>query len=514
MTEPTTVPPSKKPTLRVLLLYWFRRLVPPLDIRRRAEVQLQLRDSSTPDFDFFMMVVLSSIIATFGLITDSAAVIIGAMLVAPLMSPILGVSLASITGDGKLARDAVASLLRGMAFAIIVAWLLTLASQILPFNPILEIPREVAARTRPSPFDMGIAVAGGLAAAFALAQPGLSAALPGVAIATALMPPLCTIGVGMALGDWRIAGGALLLYLTNLAAIAFAGVLTFFALGFRPQGEGLDQRRVPRSLTVSAALVALLVIPLAYVSAAFLSQGRVDIQIRDVVRQAVERRNAELVSVEHDREGDLLHLDIAIRSPMALAYEDVVDLRDELAVDLQEINLTFSELSINVTVIPSSRLDPAIPPTLTYTYTPGPTPTPTITQTPTATNSPTSTVTPTPEPSPTPSLTPTPALLVVADTGGRGLKLRTGPSGADLARMREGTQLMMLYGYQIEGGLVWIEVMDPDGRIGWVPQYYTRVITLTPSPTLTSTLSEKSTQLHGETPTETLAVTPLPATPP
>src|SRR4030065_208148 len=84
----------------------WRRLVKPINLERRGEVQVQLRESSRPNFDFFLLVVLSCTIATMGLLTDSAAIIIGAMLVAPLMSPIIGLGLASITGDQRLLRFA------------------------------------------------------------------------------------------------------------------------------------------------------------------------------------------------------------------------------------------------------------------------------------------------------------------------------------------------------------------------------------------------------------------------
>jgi uncharacterized hydrophobic protein (TIGR00271 family) len=483
-TQPVPPPlPVKEPTLRLLVRRWFRRLVPPLTLERRAEVQVQLRDASTPNFDYYLLVALSSIIATSGLLTNSAAVIIGAMLVAPLMSPILGISLASVAGDGRLARDGAQGLLRGMAFAVGMAILITLSSQILPFNPIADqqtLPPEIVARTHPSPFDLVIALAGGLAAAYALAQPQLSAALPGVAIATALMPPLCTVGIGLALGDWSAAGGSLLLYLTNLAAIAFAGIVTFVGLGFRPQGAAaLNRRELPRSLMVSAVLVAILLIPLAIVSARFLRQGRESIQIREHVRQEITARGGQLVSVDAMRSGDVLHLEIAARSAQTMAYADVVDLRDDLALRLQTAGVEFGSFSIALSVVPSSRLDPEVPPTLTSTSTPGPTPTPTLTPTPSPTWIPTSTSTPTV----LPTSTPTPAVLAIANTDGQGLVLRSGPFGAVITRLSARTRLTQLYGYQIEGGLVWIEVMDPEGRTGWVPQYYTEVITLTPTTT-------------------------------
>ena len=106
----TTHPPSK-PSLRVRMRHYWRRLIPQIDLDRRAEVQIQLRESSNPDFAFFLLVILSCVIATLGLLTDSAAVIIGAMLVAPLMSPIIGLGLSSITGDARLLQDSAASLI-------------------------------------------------------------------------------------------------------------------------------------------------------------------------------------------------------------------------------------------------------------------------------------------------------------------------------------------------------------------------------------------------------------------
>ena len=114
------------------------------------------------------MVVLSCSIATLGLITDSPAVIIGAMLIAPLMSPIIGIGLASITGEGRLAEASASALLRGALLAILLAIVMTYINRYLPFVVLQELPAEVVARTHPSPIDLVIAMAGGLAAAYAM----------------------------------------------------------------------------------------------------------------------------------------------------------------------------------------------------------------------------------------------------------------------------------------------------------------------------------------------------------
>ena len=141
---------------------WFRKIIKSLPPDKRKDVIDEVTPSASPGFDFFLLVVLSCSIATLGLITDSPAVIIGAMLVAPLMSPIIGIGLASITGNTTLLRNAISALLRGALLAIALATLMTLVNNQLPFFSIQELPKEVLARTRPTPIDLVIAMAGGV----------------------------------------------------------------------------------------------------------------------------------------------------------------------------------------------------------------------------------------------------------------------------------------------------------------------------------------------------------------
>jgi uncharacterized hydrophobic protein (TIGR00271 family) len=459
----------KPPSFRTRLLFRLRQLVKPVTLERRAEVQVQVRDSSQPDFDFFLMVVLSSTIATLGLLTNSAAVIIGAMLVAPLMSPIIGLGLGSLTGDTKLLRFAAIGLARGAALAVLIAVLLAWFNTRLPFITMQDLPSEIMARTRPSPIDLTIALAGGIAAAYALAQPSLSAALPGVAIATALMPPLCTIGVGIAMGRWEVAGGALLLFITNTVTIAFAAMLVFFALGFSPHhvGEG----RLPRSLVVSAVFTAILLIPLSWLSVRFVQQASENRLINQVVTEEVQKLGAELTDLTPFQGNDTLQLTITVRTAKQLSYQDVVKMQQEIAVRLQR------PVSVIVNQVVAAQLDPLIPPTFT------PTPTP-VTLTPTLTATLTATVTPSPTPTLVPpTVTPTPALAKVGNTLGRAIYMHQTPGGPTISRVKDGQYLTVLYGYEVTQGLVWLEVQDQDGRVGWVPQIYLGVVTLTPSRT-------------------------------
>jgi uncharacterized hydrophobic protein (TIGR00271 family) len=147
----------------------FKTLTP----ERRNLVFSELESASSPGFDYFLMVILSCSIATFGLVTDSSAVIIGAMLVAPLMSPILGVSLATVGGKDRMFRKAGVALIEGVILALLLSMLWGWIARILPFGYLAQLPHEVLIRTRPNPLDLWIALAGGAAAAYALAQPRL-----------------------------------------------------------------------------------------------------------------------------------------------------------------------------------------------------------------------------------------------------------------------------------------------------------------------------------------------------
>jgi hypothetical protein len=293
-----------------------------------------------------------------------------------------------------------------------------------------------------------------------------------VAIATALMPPLCTIGIGVALGDWDVAWGATLLFLTNAVTIAASAIALFFVLGFNPRrkpGEGL----LPRSLVISTVLTVILLAPLGYQSYQFVQQAQRSTQINQVVEEEVAKlADVELVSVDSQQNGDTLEIDITLRTFERLSYEDGVALREAIDVQLQQP----VELRINQVV--AALLDPRIPPTQTPTVISSTTATPT----PTATLTPT--VTDTVTPSPTATFTATPAYLELSNTFGQnGVNLRQEPEGPSIAFLPLGSQLRQLYGYQVIDGWVWIEVQDANGRVGWIPQFYTNLVTLTPTPT-------------------------------
>ena len=179
------------------------------------------------DLPFFAVLLLSGAIATLGLVLNSTAVVIGAMLVAPLLGPLLGLSMSLAVGDGRLFVQTAAAVLLG------AAGIVALAAALTALLPVQTVTDEIASRTRPNTLDLGIAIFSGLAGAVVTAsrEARLSASIPGVAVAVALVPPLGVAGFGIAAGQWSITQGALLLFGANLAGIALSGMGVFLLIG-------------------------------------------------------------------------------------------------------------------------------------------------------------------------------------------------------------------------------------------------------------------------------------------
>ncbi|MEE9456654.1 MAG: TIGR00341 family protein [bacterium] len=238
------------------VLNWFKRRVKSTPESRLA--YQDLRDASSPDRGYFVMIAVSAFIATFGLFLDSVAVIIGAMLIAPLMSPVLATGLAVAHGDPKFLRSALVAVAKGAVVAVVCAAVTAV------ITPELAPGKEILIRTRPNLFDLAVAFASGVAGAYTFSSKHLSASLPGVAIAAALIPPLGVVGIGVGFGYHQIMWGALLLFGANLIAIAFGGAVTFIALGFYQKVKGEEGEWRLKSLIGTAVLLGLVTVPMAY----------------------------------------------------------------------------------------------------------------------------------------------------------------------------------------------------------------------------------------------------------
>jgi uncharacterized hydrophobic protein (TIGR00271 family) len=256
-------------------------LLPTLNPEEQIDAYHRMRRAAQPNVNFFVLTAASAIIATLGLLLNSPAVIIGAMLVAPLMSPFIAVAMGIVTGDVRIIRNALTAIIQGTLAAIFLAIASTLIS------PLAEATSEVLSRTQPNLLDLMIALVSGVAGAYAIARKEVSAALPGVAIAAALVPPLGSVGIGVALGDVSIALGALLLYTTNLVAIVFGAAIVFLMLGIRPPRRPERQRWLRQGLIISILSLILVSIPLGIVLYRAVDQGSIESRAQDIIEQYV-----------------------------------------------------------------------------------------------------------------------------------------------------------------------------------------------------------------------------------
>ena len=183
-------------------------------------------ENASFDTAYVVMNVLATIVATYGLLGDSTAVVIGAMVIAMLLGPISGIDLALVDGYKRLLAKVATALGGGILIVLGTAFLVGLFNQEIPAS------REMLERTAPNVFDLMIALGGGAAGAYAIISPRLNVAFVGVAIATALVPPLSVCTLFLARGEFELSAGALLLALTNIVAIQCASSVVFFAHGF------------------------------------------------------------------------------------------------------------------------------------------------------------------------------------------------------------------------------------------------------------------------------------------
>ena len=207
-----------------MVLVLFRNLTE----KDKSEAVERLITGSTPNQDFFFMIILSVLTATFGLLLNNAAIIIGSMLIAPMLYPILSLSLGIIMSDTKLISRAFYTILKAFLFGIFSAFLATL----LFASHFSEITPEVISRTQATIPYVIVAIVAGLAGSFALVKPKLSETLPGIAISVALIPPVAAVGIGMAKFNWVIISGSFLLFIVNLIGIIFASMITFSMMNF------------------------------------------------------------------------------------------------------------------------------------------------------------------------------------------------------------------------------------------------------------------------------------------
>lgn len=319
----------------------------------RIAVYRQVRRASRPDADFYVMITLAAAIASMGLLLNSAAVIIGAMVVAPLMSALVGVGMAIVQGDVWLLRQALRTVLAGILLVIAVSGGLAL---IVPRN---GLTGEMLSRCSPTLLDLGVALVSGAAAAYATARKDVSSALPGVAIAVALAPPLATFGLAACMGYPREAVGALLLFATNLTAIVSAVALVFMWMGFRPNiSEQVRARTFRSGVLGSIGLLVAITIILGLLTAQSIHVNVLRHQVEQHLASEIALLGSDVRLADwqaSSREQGAVHLEIAVEATESIAPEQVLVLQEHLAAALRR------PVSLSLTVSPVTRLDALSP---------------------------------------------------------------------------------------------------------------------------------------------------------
>ena len=251
---------------------------------------------------FAMLIIFASVIATCGLLSDSVASIIGAMIIAPLMTPIMGIVVALVIGSGDRAMRCAVIALSGVVLAVAVGWII---ARVMPFGWDPTTSAQITSRTSPKLLDLVVALASGGAGAYALSRTDVADALPGVAIAISLVPPLNTVGILLAGGEKELAKGAALLFVTNFAAILLAGAVTFIATGLA-EGVGRSPRQLRKSLAVIALLVVVIAIPLRANSQDLWTDVNKEDKARAAVQDWLAPTDWEVYSINVD--GDKIEL--------------------------------------------------------------------------------------------------------------------------------------------------------------------------------------------------------------
>ncbi|MEA3337171.1 MAG: DUF389 domain-containing protein [Chloroflexota bacterium] len=298
--------------------------MPRLTTADRTQVVQSMRASAVPTVDFFVLIFLASAIAVLGLLQNSAAVIIGAMLVAPLMSPILGIAMGMVMGDLQMMWTAIEATAKGLVMAIFVGAVITIVS------PIDSVTNEIMARTEPNILDLMIAMFSGAAAGYAICRKEVAAALPGVAIAAALVPPLTVVGYGLAVSRLDISGGALLLFITNLIAIVLAAAIVFLVLGFLP--ERAERSDLARGLKITIGSLAVISVLLGIATVSTVREINLRQDVEAIFASDVISQSALVETIGFRRTGETLNMDALVIEYVddELSPEEWTELNEEL----------------------------------------------------------------------------------------------------------------------------------------------------------------------------------------
>ena len=292
---------------------------------RKKEVREDISIGSTPRTAYYLLLSISILIAAFGLVTNSAAVVIGAMLVSPLMTPIFGISLGLIRGNMALLRKAFVAEFVGVIIGIGAAAILGL----LPFAN--EVTPEMLSRTSPTLIDLIVAALAGTAGCLAMIDERISPVLPGIAMATALVPPLAVCGLCISFGAFSGAWGAFLLFFANFLAILAISALLFMIAGFVTQEEMGSKMGVFKRFLAPVIGLIFVTVLLTHALVGIIGERRTSQAIKDVLeRDLATERSTLIEKVIYKRKGDDINILASVTTPRVLSPRKIKEMQNKL----------------------------------------------------------------------------------------------------------------------------------------------------------------------------------------
>jgi uncharacterized hydrophobic protein (TIGR00271 family) len=281
------------------------------------ELFVALKDASRAGRSYVVLMIFSTLIATVGLFLNSGPVIIGAMILAPLMAPIISLSMGVVRDDDKLSRQSLLTIFIGVLLAVVAAALFTLAM------PTLLQTEQIQSRLQPNLLDLFVAIFSGVAAAYANAKEEVAKSLAGVAIAVALVPPLAVTGIGIGWMEYEVIKGSFLLFITNLVGITIASSLTFVILGYAPIV------RAKKGIIYTSAMLVAVSIPLAFAFFDIVGQNVAYKKIMQNTHLELQGEAIEykVIAIETSSD-DVIKIELEITAKQPLTKQDYVKVKE------------------------------------------------------------------------------------------------------------------------------------------------------------------------------------------
>ena len=296
---------DRKPTLWQIIKSYFNVLP---DKNSKIDVITQITDGINFQGTNLWILICAIFIASLGLNVNSTAVIIGAMLISPLMGPIIGMGLAIGIADLDLFKQSIKNYLVSTFISVITATIY------FTLSPITDAQSELLARTSPTLYDVLIALFGGAAGFLAISTKGKNNVLPGVAIATALMPPLCTAGYGLAVQNTSYFFGAFYLYFINTVFIAFTTCLGVRLLHFHRK-EFVNREQMKRVNLYIVSIIIITILPASYMTWNIIKQSVFENNIEKFITKELSYNGTNILSHEYDLQTKTLHV-VAVGNPI------------------------------------------------------------------------------------------------------------------------------------------------------------------------------------------------------